>query len=157
MEVWNNVFTQFEGDGKGGYTGKPSFYYENKEEQELPYEYSYRQDFDTNMVTLPTVHNKNSKVINTAPETEEIKRRRRWTVHSTLKCVDANAFWNIKKLQKFIIQLKWVNIKKHCAAGVCIIGNMRFFTAESPGKPGIDGSSKKLSVFCTGTNSRNIV
>ncbi len=20
MEVWNNVFTQFEGDGKGGYT-----------------------------------------------------------------------------------------------------------------------------------------
>ena len=89
------VEEHYSANGKGGYTGKPSFYYENKEEQELPYEYSYRQDFDTNMVTLPTVHNKNSKVINTAPETEEIKRRRRWTVHSTLKCVDANAFWNI--------------------------------------------------------------
>ena len=81
--------------GQGGYTGKPSFYYENKEEQELPYEYSYRQDFDINMVSLPTVHNKNSKVKNNTPETEEIEKKRRWTVHSTLKCVDANAFWNI--------------------------------------------------------------
>jgi hypothetical protein len=81
--------------GIGNYTGKPSFYYENKEENRLPYEYSYRQDFDINMVSLPTVHNTNPKVKNDAPETEEIKEKRRWTVHSTLKCVDANAFWNI--------------------------------------------------------------
>lgn len=86
------------GKDTDNYKGNPSFYYERDPENRkgdedisLPYEYSYRQNFDTNMVSLPTLHNPSEKLNDDTVS----KGKPRWTVHSTLKCVDANAFWNI--------------------------------------------------------------
>lgn len=80
---------------RGGYVGIPSFHYKEKEVG-LPYEYSYRQNFDANMVSLPTKHNPSEKLNDDTVS----KGKPRWTVHSTLKCVDANAFWNINSPKK---------------------------------------------------------
>ena len=64
---------------------------------------------------------------------------------------------NPKQVQKLIIPVKLVNIKKHSAAGISIVGNMSTPSTKLPDKPGVNSTRKKLTSLSPLTQARHII